>query len=136
PMVIDHLAKPRLKERRIDDWRPHLRAAAGFPNVWCKLSGLITEADWRRWTAADLKPYVQEALEQFGADRLMFGSDWPVCRLAGTYGQVHAAAVEALGPLGAAERDQVFGGTATRFYGLAGGAVAAGPAARGGTTVP
>ena len=119
PMVIDHLAKPRIKERRIGDWLPHFRAAAAFPNVWCKLSGLVTEADWGRWTVADLKPYVHAALELFGPDRLMFGSDWPVCRLAGTYGQVYAAAFEALGPLSPAERDKVFGGTAVRFYGLA-----------------
>src|SRR5438270_694431 len=81
----------------LDDWRPHFRAAASFPNVSCKLSGLVTEADWRAWTVADLKPYVAEALEQFGPDRLMFGSDWPVCELAGSYGQVRDALVEALG---------------------------------------
>lgn len=118
PMVIDHLAKPRIRERRTDDWLPHLRAAAASPNVHCKLSGLITEADWRHWTVADLKPYVQSALELFGPDRLMFGSDWPVCALAGTYGQVYDVLVEALGPLGEAERALIFGGTAARFYRL------------------
>jgi L-fuconolactonase len=118
PMVIDHLAKPRIREHRTDDWLPHFRAAAEFPNVFCKLSGLVTEADWRRWTIADLSPFVNEALERFGPHRLMFGSDWPVCELAGTYEQVYHALVEALGPLGDAERAAIFGGTAARFYGL------------------
>jgi L-fuconolactonase len=120
PMVIDHLAKPRIKEGRTDDWLPHLRAAAAFPNVYCKLSGLVTEADWQRWTAADLRPYVRAALDLFGPRRCMYGSDWPVCELAATYEQVHAALVEALGPLGESERAATFGGTAARFYGITG----------------
>ena len=118
PMVIDHLAKPRIKDRRTDDWLPHLQTAATFPNVYCKLSGMITEADWRHWTPADLKPYVQTALEAFGPERCMFGSDWPVCELAGTYQQVYDALLEALGPISAEEHRQIFGGTAARFYGL------------------
>jgi L-fuconolactonase len=118
PMVIDHLAKPRIKDQSLDDWLPHFRAAAALPNVFCKLSGMITEADWRRWTVADLKPYVQAALEHFGPSRLMFGSDWPVCELAGTYEQVQQALVEALGPLSESDRDLIFGRTAIRFYGL------------------
>jgi L-fuconolactonase len=119
PMVIDHLAKPRIREHRTDDWLPHFRAAAAFPNVHCKLSGMITEADWRQWTIADLTPYVQAALELFGPERLMFGSDWPVCELAGSYDRVYHALVEALGPLSEAERALIFGGTAARFYRLA-----------------
>ena len=120
PMVIDHLAKPRIKEHSLDDWLPDFRAAASFPNVFCKLSGMITEADWGRWSVEDLRPYVTAALDLFGPGRLMFGSDWPVCELAGTYGQVHRALVEVLASLGlsAAERDEIFGGTAARFYGL------------------
>ena len=118
PMVIDHLAKPRIKGRRTDDWLPHLQAAAAFPNVCCKLSGLITEADWRNWTAADLKPYVQTALDLFGPDRCLFGSDWPVCELAGTYEQVYHALCDALGPVSDAERAWIFGKTARRFYRL------------------
>jgi L-fuconolactonase len=116
PLVIDHLAKPRIKDRRTDDWLPHFCVAAGFPNVHCKLSGMITEADGQRWTAADLKPYVQTALECFGPERCVFGSDWPVCELAGTYEQVYHALGEALGPVSEAERGLIFGGTARRFY--------------------
>ena len=118
PLVIDHLAKPHVREQVLDDWEPYFRAAAAFPNVFCKLSGMVTEADWSRWTAADLKPYVQMALAAFGPDRLMFGSDWPVCELAATYEQVYNALLEALGPVSESERAAIFGGTAARFYGL------------------
>jgi L-fuconolactonase len=118
PMVIDHLAKPRIKDRATDDWLPHFREAASFPNVYCKVSGMVTEADWRNWTPADLKPYVQTALELFGPDRCMFGSDWPVCELAGSYQQVRDALAEALGPLSESESAAVWGGTAKRFYRL------------------
>jgi L-fuconolactonase len=118
PMVIDHLSKPQIKLKRFDDWYSDLRAAAAWPNISCKLSGMITEADWHDWTAADLKPYVRAAVELFGPQRCMFGSDWPVCELAGTYEQVYGALVEALGPLSQSDREAIFGGTAIRFYGL------------------
>jgi len=118
-MVLDHLAKPRIREHATDDWITNFRAAAKYPNVCCKLSGMVTEADWRQWRPGDLKPYVEIALEAFGPSRCMFGSDWPVCELAATYEQVHAALVEALGPLSAAETRQIFGGTAMAFYRLA-----------------
>jgi L-fuconolactonase len=117
-MVINHLAKPNIRQKQFDAWIANFRAAGQFPNVFCKLSGMITETDWQHWTAGDLKPYVQAALEVFGPDRCMFGSDWPVCKLAGTYGQVKNALVEALPPLSAHENESIFGGTATRFYGL------------------
>jgi L-fuconolactonase len=118
-MVIDHLGKPRIKERLLDDWRRDLQAAAACPNVYCKLSGLVTEADWQSWRPADLRPYVITALELFGPERCMFGSDWPVCLLAASYAQVVEAVDEALGPISDGEREQIFGGTAARFYGLA-----------------
>ncbi len=117
-MVLDHLAKPRIKDRQVYDWLPQFREAASFPNVFCKLSGMVTEADWRHWTASDLKPYVQHALDVFGPERCMFGSDWPVCELAGTYEQVFEALNAALGPISDSERAAIFGETASRFYGL------------------
>ncbi|MFK7822244.1 MAG: amidohydrolase [Planctomycetaceae bacterium] len=120
PMVIDHLAKPQIKDQVTDGWVENLQAAAEFPNIFCKLSGMITEADWENWKPNDLKPYVEPALEAFGPDRLMYGSDWPVCELAGSYEQVHGALVEVLGPLGESENEAIFGGTATKFYGLTG----------------
>lgn len=118
PLVINHLAKPRIRSREMESWLPHLREAARFPNVFCKLSGLITEADWSGWKAADLRPYVEAALECFGPRRCMFGSDWPVCELAGTYEQVHQALCDCLGPLSADELDRIFGLTAIGVYGL------------------
>jgi L-fuconolactonase len=118
PMVIDHLAKPRIKDHALDDWLPGFHEAAKFPNVLCKLSGMVTEADWSDWTSDDLRPYVQQALDHFGPDRLMFGSDWPVCELAASYGEVREALVDALGPISEAERRAIFGGTAARFYGI------------------
>ena len=118
PMVIDHLSKPHIRHRQIDDWLPHFKAAAKYPNVYCKLSGMVTEADWQNWTTDDLKPYVEVALDLFGAERLMFGSDWPVCELAATYEEVFAALNQTLGPLSDSERAAIFGGTAVRFYKL------------------
>ena len=102
----------------MDDWIDDFRSAARFENIYCKLSGLVTEADWNKWTPADLKPYVETALECFGPERCLFGSDWPVCELAASYQQVHAALVETIGPLGKDELDFVFGKTAERFYNL------------------
>ena len=119
PMVIDHLGKPNIREQRFDAWLPVFRAAAAYPNVYCKLSGMITEANWSKWKPQDLKPYVQAALEAFGPNRCMFGSDWPVCKLAGSYDQVHAALNDTLGELTRAEKDAILGGTAQKFYRLA-----------------
>ncbi len=118
PMVIDHVAKPNIRERRFDEWRLPFCEAGKYQNLYCKLSGMITEADWRHWKPTDLKPYVQTALETFGAARCLFGSDWPVCKLAGSYGRVKAALEDALGPLTQSERDLIFGGTAMKFYRL------------------
>jgi len=118
PMVIDHLAKPKIASGITDGWREDLQAAARHHNVFCKLSGMVTEADWNAWKPADLRPYVETALDAFGPGRCMYGSDWPVCELAATYQQVHDALREVLGPLGDTEIEQIFAGTARRFYGL------------------
>lgn len=117
-MVIDHLAKPHIKAGQMAGWIENFTAAARLPNVYCKLSGMITEADHRSWTPADLRPFVARAVDLFGPDRLMYGSDWPVCELAGSYHQVHQAAREVLGDLSPTEIAAVFGGTAARFYAL------------------
>jgi L-fuconolactonase len=118
PMVIDHLSKPEIKDQRTDNWIEHFKATAKYPNIYCKLSGMITEADWKNWTADDLKPYVHAAMEAFGPERLMFGSDWPVCELAGSYEQVYNALNDALGSISDNERDLIFGDVAAKFYGL------------------
>lgn len=118
-LVIDHLAKPLIKDQRTDGWIDDLRAAAKFPNVFCKLSGMVTEADWEKWKPTDLRPFVEEAIECFTPQRLMYGSDWPVCLLAGSYRQVFEALVEVLAPLTSeSERQAIFSDTARKFYRL------------------
>ncbi|RKN41350.1 amidohydrolase [Streptomyces hoynatensis] len=116
--VLDHLGKPPIASGEIRDWAADLRRLAALPNTVCKLSGMVTEADWRRWRVADLRPYAQTAIEAFGPERLMFGSDWPVCRLAASWERVLATARELTAGLGPAEREAVFGGTAERVYRL------------------
>ena len=118
PMVIDHLAKPQIKDQKRDDWEANFREAAQCDNLFCKLSGMVTEADWQHWKPADLKPYVEIALEAFGPERCMFGSDWPVCELAGTYQQVFDALKECVNSLSESEQEQIFCKTAQKFYGV------------------
>jgi L-fucono-1,5-lactonase len=116
--VLDHLGKPPIAAGRTEPWAQDLRRLAALPNTVAKLSGLVTEADWRRWQVADLRPYAEVALDTFGPARLMFGSDWPVCTLAASYPDVLAAAQDLTAGLTAAEREAVFSGTATSMYGL------------------
>jgi L-fuconolactonase len=116
--VLDHLAKPRIKEGRLEPWATHVKEVARRPNVCCKISGLVTEADWTGWRPEHLRPYLDVAFDAFGADRVMFGSDWPVCLVAGTYGRVLGVVDEYAAALSADERDGLFGGNAARFYGL------------------
>ncbi|MEV0720146.1 amidohydrolase family protein, partial [Asanoa sp. NPDC050611] len=118
--VLDHLGKPRITAgaEGLAEWRAAIAPLAACPNATAKVSGLVTEADWRRWTVDDLRPYVAGALEFFGPDRLMLGSDWPVCLLAGTYGVVRSALLDALGVLSETERAAILGDTATRVYRL------------------
>jgi L-fuconolactonase len=116
--VLDHLGKPPVAAGQLEPWSTSLRSLAALPNTYCKLSGLVTEADWKTWSTQDLHPYTDTALDAFGPSRLMFGSDWPVCTLAATYGQVADTAGELTDGLSAAERADVFEGTATRVYDL------------------
>jgi len=117
-MVIDHIAKPPIAAQRMDGWAEDMAAAAKIPNLCCKLSGMITEADPREWKAGHLRPYVAHVMQLFGPDRLMFGSDWPVCTLAGTWKEVLAAFTQAIGPQPIEAREKLVGGTAEKFYGL------------------
>jgi L-fuconolactonase len=117
-MVVDHLAKPLIQTGGLEPWRTDLAAVARIPGMHCKISGMVNEADIKHWRAADFAPYVDTALEFFGPDRLMFGSDWPVCRLAGEYSEVLALAHSTLARLSATEHAAVFGGNAIQFYGL------------------
>jgi len=117
-LVIDHLAKPPVARAEIDEWASGLKEIASRPNVWCKLSGLVTEADWANWRVEDLKPYVVKVLEYFGPGRMMFGSDWPVCLLAASYDQVLESFEILLAGLDDKDRRRVFSESAIEFYGI------------------
>jgi L-fuconolactonase len=117
--VVDHISKPEIKAHKMEPWKSLLREVAQHPNVYCKLSGMITEADHRNWTYDHLRPYVEHVLESFGLDRLMFGSDWPVCLQAGTYDEVVGALSALLAPhLDKTSEAKIFGENAARFYRL------------------
>ena len=116
--ILDHMAKPPIRQAALEPWASDLRALAALPNVACKVSGLVTEADWRHWKPSDLWPYVDTALEAFGAERAMIGSDWPVCTLAASYGDAMGAMVARLGDLSAREQALVLGGSAESWYGI------------------
>jgi L-fuconolactonase len=114
--VLDHLGKPDVRGGEIAQWRHHLRDLAALPNVCCKLSGLVTEADWRAWTPGDLRPYFDAALDAFGPDRIMIGSDWPVCLVAASYADVIGLVRDAIGEYSSAERQRMLAETASEFY--------------------
>ncbi|MFE0534341.1 amidohydrolase family protein [Streptomyces nigra] len=113
--VLDHLGKPPIASGAREPWESAVRALAALPNTVCKLSGMVTEADHARWTVEDLRPYADTVLDAFGPARLMYGSDWPVCTLAASYGQVLAATRALTDP---ADHSQIFERTAVRVYGL------------------
>jgi L-fuconolactonase len=116
--VVDHIAKPLIADSEIEPWAARLEELAKRPNVYCKLSGMVTEANWSGWKPEDLKPYVDRVLEFFGEDRVMFGSDWPVCLLASDYETVKGTLESLLGNPEGATYTKIFGGNATEFYGL------------------
>ena len=121
PFVLDHLGKPEVRSGRLEPWRSEVRRLAAQGTVSCKLSGLVTEADWAGWAAGDFRPYLEVALEAFGPGRLMIGSDWPVCLLAGDYARVVGLARDFVGSLSADEQAAILGANALRFYGVPGG---------------
>jgi L-fuconolactonase len=116
--VIDHIAKPPIASGATSDWAAVLRPLAWCPNVFVKLSGLVTEADWKRWTVRDITPYVQRVLAWFGPERCVFGSDWPVCLVAASYAKVIDVCGQAIGDLAASDRERIFGGNAIELYQL------------------
>jgi len=116
--VLDHLAKPAIKSREIETWAAGIRRLAAFPNLFCKLSGLVTEADWQRWKPQDITPYLDIAFEAFGTARLMIGSDWPVCLVAGSYSRTMDVVKDYLKRHPADIREAVLGENARRFWKL------------------
>jgi len=118
PFVVDHLAKPPIARGAMEPWAARMRELASHSNVWCKVSGLVTEADWTRWRPEDFRPYLDVVFDAFGPQRLMFGSDWPVCLLAARYPEVVALVEAYAGQLSPPEQEALFGGNAASFYGL------------------
>ena len=116
--VLDHLGKPDVRGGAFDAWRRQLGELAALPHVCCKLSGLVTEADWRAWTPGQLRPYLDTALDAFGPERIMIGSDWPVCLVAARYDDVIGLVREAVAEYSVAEQQRMLGGTATDFWNL------------------
>lgn len=116
PFVIDHLAKPYIKDRKITDWKKDMEDLARFPNVSCKVSGMVTEADWKNHQSEDFTPYLDVAVNTFGTDRLMYGSDWPVCQVANSYTYVLNLVKEYFSRFTHSEQENVFGKNAVEFY--------------------
>ncbi|HVU53910.1 MAG TPA: amidohydrolase family protein [Puia sp.] len=118
--VIDHLAKPPIRDNKLQPWLSWMQKISKFPNVWCKLSGMVTEADHKSWKQKDLIPYVRGVVDAFGSERLMFGSDWPVCLQAASYQQVYDLTAAVLDELSITsdQRERIFGGNAAKFYKL------------------
>ena len=116
--VVDHLAKPDIKSGEFESWSKGISNLAKLPNVYCKVSGMITEANWYHWKPSDFIPYLDFITRSFGTNRLMYGSDWPVCLLAGTYDQVYDLAADYYNGFSPSEKAAIFGLNATRFYGV------------------
>jgi L-fuconolactonase len=116
--VLDHIAKPRIQDNAIEPWRTNIREMARRPDVYCKISGMVTEADWKTWTPGQLRPYFDAVLEAFGPGRLMFGTDWPVCLAAAGYSRSVDVVRKFSAELSADEQARVFGGTAVEAYRL------------------
>jgi len=116
--VLDHIAKPLIKAGVREPWATDLRRLAAFPNVWCKASGLVTEADWHAWQPSDFAPYLDVVFEAFGVERVMIGSDWPVCTVSAPYGRVMSIVTDYVRRFSPAEQARVLGQNAQEFYGL------------------
>ena len=116
--VIDHIAKPNIEQKELKDWEKDIKVVAAFENVHCKVSGLVTEADWRNWQPADFNNYLEVVTNSFGTKRLMYGSDWPVCKVAADYGQVVNIVKDYFSAFSQTEQQAFFGGNAIEFYNI------------------
>ncbi|MEM9678810.1 MAG: amidohydrolase family protein, partial [Bacteroidota bacterium] len=115
-LIIDHIGKPDIKNKSFSDWSAYMKQISSFDHVYVKLSGMVTEADWYNWETEDIKPYIDFCLDNVGPSRLMFGSDWPVCLLAGSYDRITKSIERCLAELSLDEQNQVMGKTASQFY--------------------
>jgi L-fuconolactonase len=118
PFVLDHIAKPLIADGLIEPWNRDVRELANFDNVWCKLSGMVTEASWKDWEKEDYRPYLDTVLEAFGPDRLMIGSDWPVCTVSADYAATMGIVQDYVAQLDASQQEDILGGNCARFYGV------------------
>ena len=118
PFVLDHISKPFIKDGILEPWASEIRELASYDNVWCKVSGMVTEAAWKAWTRDDYVPYLDVVFDCFGIDRLMFGSDWPVCTLSGSYSEVVGIVRDYIYGLSDEDKDKIMGANARAFYGL------------------
>ena len=118
PFVLDHIAKPYIKDKKIEDWKKGIETLASFENVYCKVSGMVTEGHWKNWTKDDFVPYLDVISQSFGSTRLMYGSDWPVCLVAASYEQVIGLVNDYFSTFSQHEQDLIFGKNAIRFYNL------------------
>ena len=116
--ILDHISKPFIKDKITTPWDDEIRLLARYPNVYCKLSGMVTEADWKNWKPDDFRIYLQVVFEAFGTDRLMIGSDWPVCTVAGSYKQVMDIVMDFTGNMSVSDQDKILGGNAVHVYKL------------------
>lgn len=118
PIVIDHIAKPDIKNNEITEWKKGITALAQYPNVYCKISGMVTEADWKNWSMATLQPYLDTVVEVFGTERILFGTDWPVCLLASTYSNWLKGVQNYFNTFSITEQENIFANNAIKFYKL------------------
>ncbi|MDP4260977.1 MAG: amidohydrolase family protein [Bacteroidota bacterium] len=118
PFIIDHIAKPGIKNKKIDEWKTGIEAIAKYENVYCKISGMVTEADWKQWKNEDFLPYIETVIEAFGPDRILFGSDWPVCLVAASYEKMILIVKDFFSSFSPGEQEKFFGGNAVKFYNL------------------
>lgn len=116
--VIDHIAKPVIKDGEIEEWTDDMKEVAQFENVYCKISGMVTEADWKNWKKEEFKPYIDTVVEAFGMNRIMFGSDWPVCLVAASYSQMLGIVEDYFASFSKDEQEKFFGVNAMKFYNL------------------
>jgi len=116
--VIDHLAKPEIRNHKYENWRKQLAAIASFPNIFCKISGMVTEAKWHQWKQEDFKIYLDTVVELFGTERIMYGSDWPVCTLSSSYEDMYKIVADYFSEFSIDEQNNFFGLNATKFYRL------------------
>ena len=117
-MAVNHIGKPPIASGETEPWAADIAAVASIPSIYCKVSGMVTEADHANWKVDDLRPYVQHIISSFGFDRIMWGSDWPVCLLAATYDRVLQAVLEAVGAMTPEQRTKLLSGNARAFYRL------------------